>query len=152
MAAICTHRGHFSLLHIEHPNLHSERRVPVAYTISGNPQSRLASTGMILFPSLLNNRILRDVQFYMSCAQIKVTGGGSAVPSPTATIPGAFRSTDPGYTANVRCALRYLMWRVAEIIHRFITVGPPIMLSRVPRWCAIDLSIPLEERFTDSNL
>jgi hypothetical protein len=39
-------------------------------------------------------------QFYISCAQISVSGGGSANPS-TVSIPGAFKSTDPGYTANI---------------------------------------------------
>ncbi|VBB73143.1 Putative Glycoside Hydrolase Family 61 [Podospora comata] len=39
-------------------------------------------------------------QFYISCAQIKVTGGGSVNPSGVA-IPGAFKATDPGYTANI---------------------------------------------------
>ena len=41
-------------------------------------------------------------QFYISCAQVKVSGGGNANPSPTVKIPGAFKATDPGYTANVR--------------------------------------------------
>ena len=41
-------------------------------------------------------------QFYISCAQISVSGGGSVTPSQTALIPGAFKETDPGYTANVR--------------------------------------------------
>ncbi|AEO64605.1 dff626ff-1fb8-4af3-808f-69e1408821c8 [Thermothielavioides terrestris] len=40
-------------------------------------------------------------QFYISCAQVRVSGGGSASPSPTAKIPGAFKATDPGYTANI---------------------------------------------------
>jgi hypothetical protein len=40
-------------------------------------------------------------QFYISCAQISVTGGGSGVPGPKVTIPGAFKDTDPGYTANI---------------------------------------------------
>ncbi|KAB5513317.1 glycoside hydrolase family 61 protein [Coniochaeta sp. 2T2.1] len=40
-------------------------------------------------------------QFYISCAQISVSGGGSATPGPTALIPGAFKETDPGYTANI---------------------------------------------------
>ncbi|KAK3986367.1 glycosyl hydrolase family 61-domain-containing protein [Cladorrhinum sp. PSN332] len=40
-------------------------------------------------------------QFYISCAQISVTGGGSTNPSNTALIPGAFKATDPGYTANI---------------------------------------------------
>lgn len=40
-------------------------------------------------------------QWYISCAQVKVTGGGSATPSPMVKIPGAFKATDPGYTANI---------------------------------------------------
>lgn len=40
-------------------------------------------------------------QFYISCAQVKVTGGGSTNPSPTALIPGAFKANDPGLTTNV---------------------------------------------------
>ncbi|KAL2109488.1 hypothetical protein VUR80DRAFT_2368 [Thermomyces stellatus] len=40
-------------------------------------------------------------QFYISCAQVKVTGGGSTEPSPTVSIPGAFKPDDPGYTANI---------------------------------------------------
>ena len=43
-------------------------------------------------------------QFYISCAQVKVTGGGSGNPGPTVSIPGAFKATDPGYTANVSLA------------------------------------------------
>ncbi|KAK2760173.1 hypothetical protein FQN54_002240 [Arachnomyces sp. PD_36] len=40
-------------------------------------------------------------QFYISCAQIEVTGGGSGSPSPTAAIPGHISADDPGYTANI---------------------------------------------------
>ncbi|KAL1840826.1 hypothetical protein VTJ49DRAFT_7725 [Mycothermus thermophilus] len=40
-------------------------------------------------------------QFYISCAQVTVTGGGNASPGPLASIPGAFKETDPGYTANI---------------------------------------------------
>jgi hypothetical protein len=40
-------------------------------------------------------------QFYISCAQLKVTGGGSKSMSPTAKIPGHVHKTDPGYTANI---------------------------------------------------
>ncbi|KAK3497368.1 glycosyl hydrolase family 61-domain-containing protein [Neurospora hispaniola] len=39
-------------------------------------------------------------QFYLSCAHISVTGGGSASPA-TVSIPGAFKETDPGYTVNI---------------------------------------------------
>ncbi|KAJ4375122.1 hypothetical protein N0V83_002206 [Neocucurbitaria cava] len=40
-------------------------------------------------------------QFYISCAQVKVTGGGSGSPSPVTKIPGHVKATDPGYTANI---------------------------------------------------
>ncbi|KAI1158455.1 glycoside hydrolase family 61 protein [Nemania serpens] len=40
-------------------------------------------------------------QWYISCGQVKISGGGSTTPSPTAKIPGAFKATDPGYTANI---------------------------------------------------
>jgi len=50
-------------------------------------------------------------QFYVSCAQIKLTGGGKANP-PAVKIPGVFKATDPGYTANVSfsCPLTDLSW------------------------------------------
>lgn len=39
-------------------------------------------------------------QFYISCAQLKVTGSGSK--SFTGVkIPGHVKATDPGYTANI---------------------------------------------------
>ncbi|KAF4987545.1 hypothetical protein FGRMN_10297 [Fusarium graminum] len=40
-------------------------------------------------------------QFYISCAQINVSGGGSTVPSNQVKFPGAIKETDPGYTANI---------------------------------------------------
>ncbi|KAF2478081.1 uncharacterized protein BDR25DRAFT_250629 [Lindgomyces ingoldianus] len=40
-------------------------------------------------------------QFYVACAQVKVTGGGSKALSPTVKIPGHVKATDPGYTANI---------------------------------------------------
>lgn len=39
-------------------------------------------------------------QFYISCAQVKVTGGGSKQFSGV-SIPGHVKATDPGYTANI---------------------------------------------------
>ncbi|KAI5852025.1 glycoside hydrolase family 61 protein [Tricharina praecox] len=39
-------------------------------------------------------------QFYMGCAQISVTGGGSASPA-TVKLPGAYKSSDPGVTINI---------------------------------------------------
>ncbi|KIN05614.1 glycoside hydrolase family 61 protein [Oidiodendron maius Zn] len=40
-------------------------------------------------------------QFYIECAQITVTDGGSTQLGPTVAIPGAFHDTDPGYTVNI---------------------------------------------------
>ncbi|KAF2200886.1 hypothetical protein GQ43DRAFT_55444 [Delitschia confertaspora ATCC 74209] len=39
-------------------------------------------------------------QFYISCAQVKVTGSGTKNPAGV-SIPGAFKATDPGYTVNI---------------------------------------------------
>jgi len=40
-------------------------------------------------------------QFYIGCAQITVTGGGSGTPSPLVSIPGFIDGTESGYTANI---------------------------------------------------
>lgn len=39
-------------------------------------------------------------QFYIACAQVKVTGGGSKTFSGV-SIPGHVKASDPGYTANI---------------------------------------------------
>lgn len=40
-------------------------------------------------------------QFYISCGQITVTGGGSGTPGPLVSFPGAYKATDPGILLNV---------------------------------------------------
>lgn len=40
-------------------------------------------------------------QFYISCAQIKVTGGGNGNPSPLVSFPGAYKADDPGIKLNI---------------------------------------------------
>ncbi|KAE9370861.1 lytic polysaccharide monooxygenase [Stipitochalara longipes BDJ] len=40
-------------------------------------------------------------QWYVSCAQLAVTGGGTKDLGPKVAIPGAFKATDPGYTVNI---------------------------------------------------
>jgi hypothetical protein len=40
-------------------------------------------------------------QFYISCAQITVTGGGSGTPGPLVAFPGAYKATDPGLMINI---------------------------------------------------
>ncbi|KAG8921728.1 hypothetical protein FRC02_012395 [Tulasnella sp. 418] len=39
-------------------------------------------------------------QFYMECAQINITGGGSTSPA-TVSFPGAYHGSDPGITVNI---------------------------------------------------
>jgi cellulase len=39
-------------------------------------------------------------QFYIGCAQVKITGGGSANP-PKIALPGAYKGSDPGITVNI---------------------------------------------------
>ncbi|KAL5340207.1 glycoside hydrolase [Aspergillus crustosus] len=40
-------------------------------------------------------------QFYISCGQLSVTGGGNASPSPLVAFPGAYSPTDPGILINL---------------------------------------------------
>ncbi|KAK3388014.1 glycoside hydrolase family 61 protein-like protein, partial [Podospora didyma] len=35
-------------------------------------------------------------QFYISCGQVNVTGGGSGTPGPLVAFPGAYKASDPG--------------------------------------------------------
>ncbi|ELR08548.1 hypothetical protein GMDG_03243 [Pseudogymnoascus destructans 20631-21] len=40
-------------------------------------------------------------QFYLSCVQITVTGGGSGTPGPLIAFPGAYSASDPGILINI---------------------------------------------------
>jgi hypothetical protein len=40
-------------------------------------------------------------QFYISCAQISVTGGGSGTPGPLVSFPGVYSANDPGIKVNI---------------------------------------------------
>ncbi|KAJ3491708.1 hypothetical protein NLI96_g526 [Meripilus lineatus] len=50
--------------------------------------------------SLLQATSYPGAQFFMSCAQIEITGGGSATPAGV-SFPGAYKSTDPSIVTNV---------------------------------------------------
>ena len=43
----------------------------------------------------------QQAQFYQSCAQINVSGGGSFSPSQTVSFPGAYNANDPGISVNI---------------------------------------------------
>jgi hypothetical protein len=40
-------------------------------------------------------------QFYLSCAQLNVSGGGSTSPKNLVAFPGAYSATDPGILINI---------------------------------------------------
>ncbi len=40
-------------------------------------------------------------QFYIECAQVSITNGGSGTPGPLVSIPGFIDGTEPGYTVNI---------------------------------------------------
>ncbi|KAK3684158.1 glycoside hydrolase [Podospora appendiculata] len=44
---------------------------------------------------------LNKAQFYLSCSQITITGGGSGTPGPLVALPGAYKSNDPGILVNL---------------------------------------------------
>ncbi|KAJ3506006.1 hypothetical protein NLJ89_g7112 [Agrocybe chaxingu] len=40
-------------------------------------------------------------QFYISCAQVRVTGGGNGTPGPLVSIPGVYNGNEPGIKINI---------------------------------------------------
>jgi Auxiliary Activity family 9 (formerly GH61) len=44
---------------------------------------------------------LDGAQFYLSCAQLTVIGGGNALPSPLVAFPGAHKASESGLLINI---------------------------------------------------
>lgn len=40
-------------------------------------------------------------QFYIACSQIQITGGGNGSPGPLVSLPGAYKTNDPGILVNL---------------------------------------------------
>jgi hypothetical protein len=55
-------------------------------------------------------------QFYISCAQLQVTGGGNTEPSNKVAFPGAYSASDPGIQININ-------WPVPT---SYKNPGPPV--------------------------
>ncbi|KAH8829386.1 glycoside hydrolase family 61 protein [Flagelloscypha sp. PMI_526] len=90
-----------------------------ATTDGGNsinfPSNGLASVDFTLPKNLPNGQYLVRVenialhsassyggaQFYIACAQIQVTGGGSGTPGPLVSIPGVYTGNEPGILINI---------------------------------------------------
>ena len=63
-------------------------------------------------------------QFYISCTQVSVSGGGAGTPGPLVAIPGAFSDTDPGYTVNIYSDFT-----------NYTVPGPTVVSSYSVHWC-----------------
>jgi len=46
-------------------------------------------------------------QFYISCAQLSVSGGGTKAPTNFVAFPGAYKMSDPGLAVNIYAAKQY---------------------------------------------
>lgn len=57
-------------------------------------------------------------QFYIGCAQVTVTGGGTGTPAPLVSIPGWIDGTEPGYTCNIYNGLT-----------NYTVPGPPVWVD-----------------------
>ncbi|OLN95526.1 putative endo-beta-1,4-glucanase D 10 [Colletotrichum chlorophyti] len=42
-----------------------------------------------------------QAEFYQSCAQVKITGGGNGKPGPMVKFPGAYKKTDPSFNFSI---------------------------------------------------
>ncbi|KAN0119943.1 glycoside hydrolase family 61 protein [Hyaloscypha variabilis] len=51
--------------------------------------------------ALHNANQLNGAQFYISCAQVTITGNGAGTPGPLVAFPGAYKNTDPGIHYNI---------------------------------------------------
>ncbi|CAG8958985.1 hypothetical protein HYFRA_00012143, partial [Hymenoscyphus fraxineus] len=65
-----------------------------------------------------------EAEFYVSCAQIKVTGGGTGKPEPLVKIPGYLNADDPG--------LKYDMFSATRPDYRTIVPGPDVWPAPAP--------------------
>ncbi len=70
-------------------------KTQVSFTVpkkvpSGNYLVRVESIALHLAQNV------GGAQFYISCGQITITGGGDGTPGPLVAFPGAYKASDPG--------------------------------------------------------
>ncbi|KZV93262.1 hypothetical protein EXIGLDRAFT_768270 [Exidia glandulosa HHB12029] len=84
-------------------------------------------------------------QFYMSCYQISVSGGGSATPSPMVAFPGAYSASDPGILINIYTQLNsYTIPGPAP----FATVSPTVATTPFPTTATMNTATLPKTGFT----
>ena len=54
-------------------------------------------------------------QIYLSCSQVKVTGGGNGTPGPLVAFPGAYKASDLG-----------LLWSYSPLPKSYTAPGPAV--------------------------
>jgi len=57
-------------------------------------------------------------QFYISCGQVNITGGGNGTPGPLVAFPGAYKANDPG-----------LIWPNSPARTSYTPPGPPVWVG-----------------------
>jgi hypothetical protein len=95
-------------------------------------------------------------QFYISCAQINVTDGGSGSPSPLVAFPGAYKASDP-VSKRLWLGVRgvKLMFGIGNS-DQYLLPGSVFLHSTWPEtldWieCSIEIGC-LHDKVTDSRL
>ncbi|KAF7300872.1 Lytic polysaccharide monooxygenase [Mycena kentingensis (nom. inval.)] len=66
--------------------------------------------------ALHQSNVFQGAQFYISCAQVQVTGGGSGTPGPLVAFPGAYTGNEPGILINI-------YWPIPTT---YVQPGPPV--------------------------
>ncbi|KAH8789029.1 glycoside hydrolase [Hyaloscypha sp. PMI_1271] len=93
------------------PSYKIPSKIPVA-TPSGEYLLRAEHTAMHLANQL------NGAQFYVSCAQITVTGSGAGTPGPLVSFFGACKNADPGIKYNINAPVKNPT--------NYVPPGPPV--------------------------
>lgn len=78
---------------------------------------------------------MAEAQFYVSCAQLRVTGNGTGTPGPLVKIPGVYTPTTPG-------VLIPDFW---SFIRNYTVPGPEMWPAGTKETHVINTFPPLEE-------
>ncbi|KAG8712474.1 hypothetical protein FRC09_019831 [Ceratobasidium sp. 395] len=83
----------------------------------------------------------QKAEFYISCAQINVIGGGSGVPGPLVTFPGYYTGKEPGILINIYSPVVCLALLILVSVLIKLRSQPHIF-SQVPLFGVVDFRMP----------
>jgi len=75
-------------------------------------------------------------QFYISCANVNVVGGGNGSPGPTIKLPGGYSATHPGIMFNV--SLRKVVFGEGNLLTVFVALLPCADELYFPWTCCLE--------------